>query len=388
VKVAFAGKGGSGKTTLSSLFVRHLAGLGLPVVAVDADINQHLAEALGAAGDPPPLGARLAEIKEYLRGDNPRIVSAAAMVKTTPPGRGSRLLRPGGDDPVHGLAVDTPCGARLMATGPFSDGDLGVACYHAKTGAVELYLNHLVDGPGEYVVVDCTAGAESFASGMFTRFDLTFLVAEPTRKGIGVYRQWQEYAAGFDVALAVIGNKVQGEQDVAFLREHAGGDLLAWFGYEPAVRATEQGRPFGLGDLAAGTRAGLAALQAAVDARVKDWAAYTRQAVEFHLRNARAWANAATGADLAAQVDPGFVLGPDAVAAACRLPGGPPNRQRSAGSTSAPSRAMFSSVTAGSPPPSARHSRCRMPVVSIVAAIEATQSAAVPIGWIRHSSSA
>jgi hypothetical protein len=31
---------------------------------------------------------------------------------------------------------------------------------------------------------------------MFTRFDLTFLVAEPTRKGVGVYRQWSEYADG------------------------------------------------------------------------------------------------------------------------------------------------------------------------------------------------
>jgi cellulose biosynthesis protein BcsQ len=43
MKIAFAGKGGSGKTTLSSLFVRHLAAQGLPVVAIDADINQHLA---------------------------------------------------------------------------------------------------------------------------------------------------------------------------------------------------------------------------------------------------------------------------------------------------------------------------------------------------------
>ena len=51
---------------------------------------------------------------------------------------------------------------------------------------MELLLNHLVDGPGEYVVVDMTAGADAFASGMFTRFDLTFLVAEPTRKSVGV----------------------------------------------------------------------------------------------------------------------------------------------------------------------------------------------------------
>jgi CobQ/CobB/MinD/ParA nucleotide binding domain len=158
MRVAFAGKGGSGKTTLSSLFVRHLAAQGLPVVAIDADINQHLGEALGADRDPPAMGAHLTQIKDFLRGTNPRITSVAAMAKTTPPGRGSRLLRPGGDDPVHDLAIGTPCGARLMATGPFTSEDLGVACYHSKTGAAELYLNHLADAPGEYVVVDCTAG--------------------------------------------------------------------------------------------------------------------------------------------------------------------------------------------------------------------------------------
>jgi CO dehydrogenase maturation factor len=306
VKVAFAGKGGSGKTTLSSLFVRHLAGQGLPVVAVDADINQHLAEALGVAGQPPAMGAHLPRIKEYLRGDNPRIGSAAAMIKTTPPGRGSRLLRPGGPDPVHDLAIGTPCGAKLMAAGPLGADDLGVACYHSKTGAVELYLNHLADGPGNYVVVDCTAGADSFASGLFTRFDLTVLVAEPTRKGIGVFRQWTEYANGYGIALAVVGNKVQTPDDVAFLRGHVGDHLLTCLGTEPAIRAMEQGRPFGLTALSPGTRAALTTLREAVDARTKDWAAFARQAAEFHYRNARAWA----GADLGGQIDPEFVICP------------------------------------------------------------------------------
>ena len=276
MKIAFAGKGGSGKTTLSSLFVRHLTAQGLPVVAIDADINQHLAEALGAS-QPPPLGAHLPEIKEYLRGTNPRISSAAAMVKTTPPGRGSRLLRPGGPDPVHDLGTVTPCGARLLATGPFDEDDLGVSCYHSKTGAVELYLNHLVDGPGEYVVVDCTAGADSFASGLFTRFDLTVLVAEPTRKGISVYKQWQNYAVGFDVPVALVGNKVQAPEDVAFLRSHAGEDPLAWIGHESAVRAMEQGRPFSLDDLSPDTAAALSSIRARLDAAPRDWARYTRR---------------------------------------------------------------------------------------------------------------
>lgn len=311
MKIAFAGKGGSGKTTLSSLFVRQLAARGLPVVAVDADINQHLAEALGA-DVPPPMGAYLTDIKEYLRGTNPRIKSAGVMVKTTPPGRGSRLLRVGGDDPVHALGVDTPCGARLLATGPFEDDDLGVACYHAKTGAVELYLNHLVDEPGEYVVVDCTAGADSFASGLFTRFDLTILVVEPTRKGIGVYRQWLEYSAGYDVALAVAGNKTQTDEDVAFLREHTGADLLTWLGHEPAIRAMEQGHPFSLDDLSPATRVALRVLQERLDAQPRDWDRYTRQAVDFHLKNGRNWASAAAGEDAAGQIDPDFSLGPGA----------------------------------------------------------------------------
>jgi CO dehydrogenase maturation factor len=314
VKIAFVGKGGSGKTTLSSLFVRHLVAVGAPVVAIDADINQHLGVALGldeaAAAAIPAMGEHLPDIKTYLRGANPRISSAASMVKTTPPGRGSRLLRPGDDDdPIHSrLAVDA-AGAKLMATGPFTDEDLGVACYHSKTGAVELYLNHLVDGPGEYVVVDCTAGAESFASGMFTRFDLTFLVAEPTRKGVAVYRQWVDYAADYDVALRVVGNKVHDPEDVAFLRDHVGDALLCCLGQSAAVRGMEQGRPFGIGDLTAEDRTALATLRSAVDDRPKDWPKFTRQAVEFHVKNARAWANAAVGEDLEAQVDPDFTLG-------------------------------------------------------------------------------
>jgi CO dehydrogenase maturation factor len=320
MKIAFVGKGGSGKTTVSSLFVRYLAAAGAPVVAVDADINQHLGVALGLdeaeASAIPAMGEHLPKIKEYLRGVNPRISSAEEMVKTTPPGSGSRLLHLGGDDLIHGgLAVEA-AGAKLMVTGPFSDDDLGVACYHSKTGAVELYLNHLVDGPGEYVVVDCTAGAESFASGMFTRFDLTFLIAEPTRKGVSVYRQWTGYAADYDVALAVIGNKVHGPEDVAFLREHVGDALLACIGDSAAVRAMEQGRPFALEDLADADRRVLTAMRSAVDARTKDWPKFTRQAIEFHLKNAAAWANSATGQDLQAQIDPSFVLAPGAVPAA------------------------------------------------------------------------
>jgi CO dehydrogenase maturation factor len=94
MKIAFVGKGGSRKTTLSALFCRHLAAGGHPVLPIDADINQHLGSALGLEDDSTavPMGEHLREIKNYLRGDNPRVPSADVMIKTTPPGSGSRLL--------------------------------------------------------------------------------------------------------------------------------------------------------------------------------------------------------------------------------------------------------------------------------------------------------
>ncbi|NJP67449.1 ATP-binding protein [Streptomyces spiramenti] len=329
MKIAFVGKGGSGKTTLSSLFIRSLASQRVPVTAVDADINQHLGAALGldeeGAASLPPLGAHLPLIKDHLRGSNPRITSAASMIKTTPPGSGSRLLRLEGTNPVFDAcardvelvsAVDgeSEGRVRLLATGPFSESDLGVACYHSKTGAVELCLNHLVDGRDAYVVVDMTAGSDSFASGMFTRFDMTFLVAEPTRKGVSVYRQYRDYARDFDVALRVIGNKVHGPEDLAFLREEIGEDLLVTFGNSPWVRAMERGGPRPFRELEQENLLALKTVHEAADAAygARDWERYTQQMVHFHLRNAASWGNERTGVDLAAQVDPGFVLREDA----------------------------------------------------------------------------
>ncbi|WP_405635732.1 ATP-binding protein [Streptomyces sp. NBC_00056] len=318
MKIAFVGKGGSGKTTLSSLFVRHLAAMGAPVIAVDADINQHLGLALGLdddqAAELPAMGARLPLIKDYLRGSNPRIASADTMIKTTPPGEGSRLLRVRENNPVYDACarpVELDGGAvRLMVTGPFTEADLGVSCYHSKTGAVELCLNHLVDGRDEYVVVDMTAGSDSFASGMFTRFDMTFLVAEPTRKGVSVYRQYMEYARDFGITLKVVGNKVQGQDDLDFLRAQVGDGLLVTVGHSDWVRAMEKGRPPRFDLLEEPNAAALRTLRSAADAAYagRDWERYTRQMVHFHLKNAQSWGNAKTGADLAAQVDPAFVL--------------------------------------------------------------------------------
>lgn len=195
-----------------------------------------------------------------------------------------------------------------MVTGAFAEQDLGVSCYHSKVGAAELYLNHLIDGPGEYCVLDMTAGADAFASGLFTRFDVTFLVVEPTRKSVSVYRQYTEYAAEYGIAVRVVGNKVVDEQDVEFLRAEAGADLVGWMGDSRYVRALDRGQHPEFASFEPAGRELLGRMLAEVDATVRDHGRMTSLAHLFHSKNALAWANRAAGTDVTLQIDPEFAV--------------------------------------------------------------------------------
>lgn len=312
VKIAFVGKGGSGKTTLASTVARCLSSKSLPVIAFDADINQHLGQSLGLREEEvvniPALGLEIHKIKEYLKGDNAMVTDLSKMVKTTPPARGSRLLTVTENNDLYNHFVKEVEGIKLMAVGPFTKEDLGVKCYHSKTGSVELLLNHMVDKEDEYVLADMTAGADSFSSGLFTRFDITFLVVEPTVKSVGVYKQYKKYAQDHDVAIKVIANKVEDDSDLEFIRERVGNDLVAVFSRSKFIRAMEKGEMLPISKLEPENIKALDNIISEVGKQEKDWDKYYQQAIEFHLKNAKSWANEAAGDDLTKLVDTEFSL--------------------------------------------------------------------------------
>lgn len=111
---------------------------------------------------------------------------------------------------------------------------------------------------------------------------------------------------------------MQSQDDLDFLHDQVGEDLLVTVGHSDWVRAMEKGRPPRFELLEEANDRALRALHTAVDATygLRDWARYTQQMVHFHLKNAHSWGNERTGADLAAQVDPGFVLGEEVAAPA------------------------------------------------------------------------
>lgn len=302
MRVAFTGKGGSGKTTISSLFARQMAQDGRFVLALDADINQHLGDALGLQEALVSMGMEFGSIKQHLRGSN-RHFKAEDMHKTTPPGHGSRFVRLYPDDWFIARYAQNVHGVYVAGAGEIPDGNVGVRCYHGLNGAVELVLGHMADRLEDIVIVDMTAGADAFSSALFTKVDALVLVVEPTLKSLGVYDQFKPHAAKYGIPLLVVGNKIEDESDEAFILERVG-TLAARFGTSRYVRQRERGLTPEFSELDQEFVEQLRRIYAEAAHYGRDWDEMERRSHGLHLKNAASW----PGLETSGHIDPGFSL--------------------------------------------------------------------------------
>ena len=247
MRIAFVGKGGSGKTTCAALFSQYLLGKNKGNVwAIDADLNMHLAEQLGIdttglkhISDPDSAK----DIKTYIRGDNDRIKELAHFIKTTPPGEGSNFIVV--KDPQNYILQQYAVGQGSLLTstvGSYQSPGIGTSCYHGSLAVLERMLSHTIDSQA-WVVVDMVAGVDAFAGTLHTQFDLMVLVLEPTKKAMEVYRQYKDLseAAGVWSTIVVIGNKITSAADVDFIVNHVDKDkLLGSLRYSDVIKEAER----------------------------------------------------------------------------------------------------------------------------------------------------
>lgn len=231
MRIAFVGKGGSGKTTASSLFAQYQSKYD-QTLAIDADINMHMAELLRGERTAKDLLISEKEpseaVRTYLRGTNERIETNAHFKKSTPPGSGSNLIDI--TDPndwfTRRFAQSVKDNLKLVTVGSYSEEGVASSCYHNNLSVLENVLTHTVDRGT--LVVDMVAGTDAFASTLFAQFDMLVFVVEPTTRSVAVFEQYKRLAehAGVADVLYVIANKVEDDDDRAFIESAVGKDIL------------------------------------------------------------------------------------------------------------------------------------------------------------------
>ncbi|HMA04497.1 MAG TPA: AAA family ATPase, partial [Methanomicrobiales archaeon] len=163
------GKGGTGKTTISALLVEALIGAGeAPVLAVDADPNANLNEALGL-----PLGETLGSMRED------------AFTKSIPPG----MSRTGYIEYRFQQVLVESDGVDLLAMGRPE----GTGCYcfanRLLSEAMDLLTRHY-----RFVVMDMEAGMEHFSRGTIGIPDILLVVTDPGARGVRTARRIHDLA--------------------------------------------------------------------------------------------------------------------------------------------------------------------------------------------------
>jgi CO dehydrogenase maturation factor len=194
--LAMAGKGGTGKTTVSALLIRHLVKKGeTPVLAVDADANANLNELLGCEVD-----VTLGEIRDKMKTE-------------TPPGMTKNEYME-----MHiNHAIIEEDGFDLVVMGQPE----GPGCYCMANSILAQVMERLAFSY-RYLLVDNEAGMEHLSRLNLREIHTLFVVSDPSSRGVLTATRIADLtkALGVEVGQKVLLVNRAPEQIPAALEEH------------------------------------------------------------------------------------------------------------------------------------------------------------------------
>ena len=223
MKIAVTGKGGVGKTTFAATLARLYAEEGRHVLAADVDPDANLGLALGFSEEelesivPISKMRKLVEERTGASADN-QFYRINPKVDDTPD--------------AYGKVCN---GVKLLVLGTVETGGGGCVC--PEHVMLRRIISNLVLRRDDVVILDMEAGLEHLGRGTTEGMDQFIVVIEPGARSVQTYKNVKRLAKDLGVKqVRVVANKVRGEEDEKFVREHIPAeDLLGFVHYNTEV---------------------------------------------------------------------------------------------------------------------------------------------------------
>ncbi|OQX65006.1 MAG: carbon monoxide dehydrogenase [Desulfococcus sp. 4484_242] len=232
MKIAVSGKGGVGKTTFASFLIRALADEGRKVLAIDADPDANLAQALGVKNSEQIVP--ISDMKELIEErTEAKVGTMGSFFK----------LNPKVSDLPEKLSIEVD-GVRVMVMGGVKKGGSGCIC--PESTLLKRLVGHIVLARDEAVILDMEAGLEHLGRGTAMYVNQLVVVVEPGRRSIETAQQVRRLAGDIGIQkLSFVGNKIRSDVDREFLlREMPDFDFLGFMPYRgEIIEADLSGRP-------------------------------------------------------------------------------------------------------------------------------------------------
>jgi CO dehydrogenase maturation factor len=213
LRIAFLGKGGTGKSTLAGTVCRQLARRGHPVLALDVDTVPGLAISLGIPIDEGRLPPRLAELIEGKKGRRWKMVKGAGPARL-----------------VDRYSLEASDGIRFLELGKLPGG---------VEPSVSVAFRHVMERfrrPGWAIVADLAAGTRQPMFGWADFAAVRVVVVEPTSKSTLTARRL------IPVATHLVANKVRSRNELELITDTVSLPLLGVIPYDrDVVEAEHQG---------------------------------------------------------------------------------------------------------------------------------------------------